>query len=150
MQGEQRLSPVKRPQRRPKPSAPVAKAASVPPTVAAAAATSSNAPPRPPPPKLFSSLETPKKDAAAELPDLEPPETLRLPRRNPKLYELVALSQESSFWWDSVDATAIEDEDDVIDGVRFDDTVSISVVNDDDEDERQKQQGSCVSWVREC
>ena len=37
-----------------------------------------------------------------EAPEAEP--EVVVPDRNPKLYQLVAMSEESSFWWDSVDA----------------------------------------------
>ncbi len=68
-----------------------------------------------------------------------------VPGRNPKLSQLLAMSSENSsfsFWWDSVDATALKEEDDDgdIDGlsefnISFDDQVSVRVVKDDDDDE---------------
>ena len=30
---------------------------------------------------------------------------MNIPKRNPKMYQLVAMESESSFWWDSVDST---------------------------------------------
>ena len=30
---------------------------------------------------------------------------VKIPKRNPKMYQLVAMESESSFWWDSVDST---------------------------------------------
>ena len=30
---------------------------------------------------------------------------VKIPKRNPKLYQLVAMESESSFWWDSVDSS---------------------------------------------
>ena len=30
---------------------------------------------------------------------------MKIPKRNPKMYQLVAMESESSFWWDSVDST---------------------------------------------
>ena len=30
---------------------------------------------------------------------------VKIPRRNPKMYQLVAMESESSFWWDSVDSS---------------------------------------------
>merc|ERR1712117_876655 len=66
------------------------------------------APPRPPPPKLFPDGDTPYK---GDTPlsgdnDNESISEVKMPRRNPKMYQLVAMeSESSSFWWDSVDSS---------------------------------------------
>ena len=90
------------------------------------------APPRPPPPKISTS-EPSQEDAASEdkpanddeerdeaADDVAP---LNMPKKNPKLYQLVQMSQEgSSFWWDSVDAAGqayVEDDEDDIDMAMF-------------------------------
>jgi hypothetical protein len=60
-------------------------------------------PPRPPLPKIFGPEDDPT--IPVELPSLpESQAEVVLPERNPKLYELVQMSEDSSFWWDSVDA----------------------------------------------
>ena len=60
-------------------------------------------PVRPPPPKIFGQEDDPQ--VKVDLP--EAPTTvpdINLQPRNPKLYELVSMSQDASFWWDSVDS----------------------------------------------
>lgn len=60
-------------------------------------------PARPPPPKIFGPEDDPAaKVILPEAPTDEPEVTMQ--PRNPRLYELVSLSQDTSFWWDSVDA----------------------------------------------
>ena len=60
-------------------------------------------PERPPPPKIFGPEDDPS--AKVDLPEAptDEPEVNMQPR-NPRLYELVSMSQDTSFWWDSVDA----------------------------------------------
>ncbi len=93
-------------------------------------------PPRPPPPKIFGPEDDPSK--AVELPPAPEDEPkVTMGKRNPKLYQLVAMSQENascSFWWDSVDANAVKEEEDVsMFSVSFDDSVSVRVVQDEEE-----------------
>ena len=67
-------------------------------------------PSRPPPPKLFNDDDKHVKPVELpQLPEDAPP--VVLPKKNPKLYELVNLSQDSSFWWDSVDTNASAEDD---------------------------------------
>lgn len=68
-------------------------------------------PPRPPPPRIFGPEDDPARPLTGlpEAPADEP--NINISERPPKLYQLVNVSQETSFWWDSVDATAIEEED---------------------------------------
>lgn len=122
---------------RPRPPTPREAAPGAPPPPLA-----SDCPPRPPPPKIFGEDDDPSKEV--ELPPApEDLPSLHMPRRNPKLYELVGMSQEnSSFWWDTVDTTkaAYEEEDDYdFEGfeaatpeVDFESSISMSVVRDDD------------------
>merc|ERR1712117_266634 len=81
------------------------------------------APPRPPPPKLFPDGDTPYKGDAplSGDNDNESISEVRIPRRNPKMYQLVAMeSESSSFWWDSADSSVnlnddhLEDADQMI------------------------------------
>ena len=46
---------------------------------------------------------------------------MKIPKRNPKMYQLVAMESESSFWWDSVDSSATlnNDEYDHVGGQKF-------------------------------
>ena len=101
-------------------------------------------PPRPPPPKIFGPEDDPSRPV--ELPPAaEDAPELKLGKRNPKLYQLVSMSQENpgscSFWWDSVDASAIKAEDEEegygqpVAVASFDDSVSVRVVQDDDDDD---------------
>ena len=60
-------------------------------------------PERPPPPKIFGAEDDPEvKVDLPEAPTDEP--EVKMQPRNPRLYELVSMSQDTSFWWDSVDA----------------------------------------------
>ncbi len=100
-------------------------------------------PERPRPPRLSRSESVDEGDPeTAEEEEEEMPEA-RVGKRNPKLYQLVALSQEGggSFWWDSVDATAYKEEEDLDEGYfledEFDDAVSVRVVRDEDDEEDQ-------------
>ena len=86
-------------------------------------------PPRPPPPQLFPDGNKPyegkptlpgampatsaiinsyfsdvTKLSAGDGEDQSIPE-VKIPKRNPKLYQLVAMESEASFWWDSVDSS---------------------------------------------
>lgn len=110
-------------------------------------------PPRPPPPKIFGEEDDPSKPV--ELPEAPAEEpTLSLPTRNPKLYSLMSMGQDSSFWWDSVDAAeepTFQAEDAL--AFRFDRTVEI---DDDDLEDAERGGGHdlgsrvCPAEEREC
>jgi len=94
-------------------------------------------PPRPPPPKIVAPggpTEPVELTKVAEDEELLP---VNLGKRNPKLYELVALSREGSFWWDSVDANALKPEDDeVFDmNISFDESLSVGTVTTEEQGE---------------
>ena len=66
--------------------------------------TNPSPPPRPPPPRLFPETST-NDTLLNEKPLQDDIPELNIPKRNPRMYELVAQdSTSSSFWWDSVDA----------------------------------------------
>ncbi len=95
-------------------------------------------PPRPPPPKIFGAEDDPARPVELPPAPEDAPE-VKVGKRNPKLYQLVAMSQENascSFWWDSVDASAIKEEEDMsLFSASFEDSVSVRVVQDDDDED---------------
>lgn len=53
-------------------------------------------------PKIFGTDDDPERSVSLPpAPEMEP--DLAIPKGHPKMYQLVAMSEESSFWWDSVD-----------------------------------------------
>ena len=89
--------PPRRPKRPPRPSNE--------PTGAPIQESAAAVPPRPPPPKIFGAEDDPAKTVDLPEAPMDAPE-IKLPERNPKLYSLMSMGTDSSFWWDSVDDDA--------------------------------------------
>ena len=58
-----------------------------------------------PPPKLFSENEETLSQVLEQIPTISTEEPdVKVPERNPKMYQLVQMNSCSSFWWDSTDS----------------------------------------------